>query len=98
MFTGGFFARLEASRKFIFGAASVYGVNRDSIIRGAFLVRGQESGPAFDVAPDWESYSFTKLDPNNADDKKFVEDEWAQDTGITVDGKEYEWAEGKVFK
>ena len=53
--SGGFFARLEASRKYIFGCASVYGVANDSIIKGAFFVRGQEALPAFDVAPDYES-------------------------------------------
>ena len=46
---GGFFARLEASRKFIFGAASVFGVSNDSVIRGAFVIRGQEAAPAFEL-------------------------------------------------
>ncbi|PPJ51925.1 hypothetical protein CBER1_09368 [Cercospora berteroae] len=95
---GGFFARLEASRKYIFGAASVYGKTNDSIIKGAFLVRGQEALPAFEVAPDYESYSFTKLDPKKAEDQEFVNDQWSWDKPITVDGKEYEWADGKVFK
>jgi len=95
---GGFFARLDASRKYIFGAASVYGKSNDSIIQGAFLVRGLDEVAAFDVAPDWESYSFTKLDSSKEEDKKFVEDQWSQDTPITVDGKTYECAEGKVFK
>jgi elongation factor 1-gamma len=84
---GGFFARLEASRKYLFGALSVYGKANDSVIQGAFLVRGQEAIPAFDVAPDWESYEFVKLDPSKAEDKKFVEDEWSWDKPITVDGK-----------
>lgn len=95
---GGFFNRLEASRKYIFGAASVYGKANDSVVRGAFFVRGQEALPAFDVAPDYESYDFKKLDPKNAKDKEFVEDMWAWDKPIEVDGKTYEWADGKVFK
>lgn len=95
---GGFFNRLEASRKYIFGAASVYGQPSDSIIQGAFLVRGDEALPAFDVAPDYESYQFTKLDPSKADDKAFVEDQWSWDKPIEVNGKKYEWADGKVFK
>jgi len=95
---GGFFARLEASRKYLFGACSVFGVSNDSVIRGAFMVRGQEALPAFDVAPDWESYEFTKLDPSKAEDKEFVEDQWAWDKPIDVNGKKYEWADGKVFK
>jgi len=95
---GGFFARLEASRKYLFGAASVYGQSNDSVIKGAFMVRGNEALPAFDVAPDWESYEFTKLDPSKKEDKEFLEDQWAWDKPITVNGKEYPWADGKVFK
>lgn len=91
---GGFFNRLEASRKHLFGAMSVYGESNNSIVSGAFLVRGQESLPAFDVAPDWESYEFTKLDPTKAEDKEFVEDQWSWDKDYQ--GKK--WADGKVFK
>jgi len=94
----GLFTRLEASRKYLFGVASVYGTTNDSIIRGAFLVRGQDALKAFDVAPDWESYDFVKLDPSKPEDKKFLEDEWAADVPIEVKGKTYEPADGKVFK
>jgi elongation factor 1-gamma len=95
---GGFNARLEASRKYIFGSASVYGENNNSVIQGAFVVRGQDYLPAFDVAPDYESYSFTKLDPTNAEDRQFLEAMWKWDAPVTVDGKEYPHADGKVFK
>lgn len=98
LFVGGFFTRLEASRKYIFGCASVYGVKNDSAVQGAFVIRGQEALPAFDVAPDYESYDFTKLDPSKAEDKEFVNDQWSWDKPITVRGKTYEWADGKVFK
>ncbi|KAF5659953.1 elongation factor 1-gamma [Fusarium heterosporum] len=95
---GGFNNRLEGSRKYIFGCAAVYGENNDSVIQGAFIVRGQEHIPAFDVAPDWESYEFNKLDPNNPEDRKFVEDAWGWEKPTTVNGKEYKLADGKVFK
>jgi elongation factor 1-gamma len=95
---GGFFTRLEGSRKYIFGCASVYGVKDDSIITGAFVIRGQDALPAFDVAPDYESYEFTKLDPTKPEDKEFVEDQWTWEKPIIVKGKEYAWADGKVFK
>ncbi|OJD23366.1 hypothetical protein ACJ73_05277 [Blastomyces percursus] len=95
---GGFFTRLEASRKFVFGAASVYGTNYDNAIVGAFVIRGQDATAAFDVAPDWESYSFTKLDSSKEEDRKFVEDQWAQDVSITINGKEYPSADGRVCK
>lgn len=97
-FLGGFFARLEASRKYIFGCASVFGQANASVIKGAFLVRGQEAAPAFDVAPDYDSYEFTKLDPSNAADKDFIEDMWSWDKPIVENGKTYDWADGKVFK
>ncbi|KAI9864547.1 MAG: hypothetical protein M1813_003036 [Trichoglossum hirsutum] len=95
---GGFFTRLEASRKYLFGATSVYGQASDSVVVGAFLVRGQEALPAFDVAPDYESYEFTRLDPTKKEDKEFVEDQWVWDKPTVVKGKEYPWADGKVFK
>jgi len=95
---GGFFARLEASRKYLFGACSVYGVTNDSVIQGVFMVRGQEALPAFDVAPDYESYEFTKLDPSKSEDKTYVEDQWSWDKPVEVNGKKYDWADGKVFK
>ena len=93
----GFFTRLEASRKYLMGCASVYGKTNDSVIKGAFLVRGHEAEPAFDVAPDYDSYEFTKLDPKNPDDKKFVESMWAWDEPVVINDKKYEWADGKIF-
>ena len=68
------------------------------MIKGAFFIRGQEALPAFDVAPDYESYEFTKLDPTKPEDKEFLEDMWAWDKPVVVSGKTYEWADGKVFK
>lgn len=94
---GGFFNRLEGSRKYLMGCGSVYGKANDSVIRGAFLVRGQDANQAFDVAPDWESYEFKKLDPTSPADQSAVTDLWAWDKPITINGKEYEWADGKIF-
>lgn len=93
----GFFTRLEASRKYLMGCASVYGKTNDSVIKGAFLVRGQEAIPAFDVAPDYDSYEFTKLDPKKPEDRKFVDSMFAWDEPVEVNGKTYEWADGKIF-
>ncbi|KAL2025136.1 hypothetical protein VTK56DRAFT_138 [Thermocarpiscus australiensis] len=95
---GGFNNRLEASRKYLFGCASVYGTNNDSVIEGAFVIRGQDYLPVFDVAPDYESYTFTKLDPNNPEDRAYVEAQWSWDKPVIVNGKEYPHAAGKVFK
>jgi elongation factor 1-gamma len=94
---GGFFTRLEASRKYIMGCASVYGEANDSIVKGAFVIRGKDALQAFDVAPDWESYEFKQLDPKSSEHKEFVDSMWAWDKPITVEGKDYKWADGKIF-
>lgn len=95
---GGFFNRLSGSVKYMFGCLVVYGENNDNGIVGAVLVRGQEFAPAFDVAPDWESYAYTKLDASKEEDKKFIENMWAWDEPVVIDGKPREIADGKVLK
>ena len=52
---GGFFNRLEASRKYLFGSVGVLGKANDSIITGALITRGQEIEPTVSVAPDCKS-------------------------------------------
>ncbi|KAI0791076.1 elongation factor 1-gamma [Abortiporus biennis] len=91
---GGFFNRLEASRKYLFGSVGVLGETNNSIISGALIIRGQEIKPVIDVAPDWESYEYKKLDLDNADDKAFFEAALAWD--LEIDGKK--WVDGKNFK
>ena len=95
---GGFFNRLSGSVKYMFGCLVVYGENNDNGIVGAVLVRGQDFKPAFEVAPDWESYAYTKLDVTNEDDKKFIENMWAWDEPVVVEGVNKEIADGKVLK
>ncbi|KAK4138597.1 eEF1-gamma domain-containing protein [Trichocladium antarcticum] len=95
---GGLNARLEASRKYLFGCASVYGTANDSIIEGAFVIRGDDFEPVFDVAPDYESYEFIKLDPTKPEDRELVELHWSWDRPLVANGKEYPHASGKVFK
>ncbi|OWZ70475.1 hypothetical protein AYX14_04085 [Cryptococcus neoformans] len=91
---GGFFNRLEASRKYLFGSVGVLGKANDSVITGVLVLRGQDAEPVVNVAPDWESYSFKKLDLDNADDKAFFEGAMAWD--LVENGRE--WADGKNFK
>jgi elongation factor 1-gamma len=91
---GGFFNRLEASRKYLFGSMGVLGENNNSVIAGALILRGQEVEPVVNVAPDWESYGYKKLDLSNAEDKAFFEGALAWD--LEIDGKK--WADGKNFK
>ncbi|KAG2130348.1 hypothetical protein DEU56DRAFT_467073 [Suillus clintonianus] len=92
---GGFFNRLEASRKYLFGSMGVLGENNASVISGVLILRGQDSKLAVDCAPDFESYEYTKLDVfDNQEDKAFFEGALAWD--LEVAGKK--WADGKNFK
>lgn len=92
---GGFFDRLEASRKYVMGAGGVYGVDKNSKIAGAIILRGDDPNVVLGVAPDLESYAVTRLDPfNKADDKKFFEEALAWEGEI--DGLKYN--QGKFLK
>ncbi|KAG9038518.1 hypothetical protein FS837_001212 [Tulasnella sp. UAMH 9824] len=91
---GGFFNRLEASRKYLFGSMGVLGEANNSVIAGAFVARGPDYKPVIDVAPDWESYDFEPIDLNNEADKAYFEAALAWD--LEIDGKK--WADGKNFK
>ena len=88
---GGFFNRLEGSRKYLFGSVGVLGEANNSVISGVFITRGDDIKLTIDCAPDWESYEYKKLDLANDSDKKFFEDALAWD--LELDGKK--WADGK---
>ncbi|CED83369.1 Translation elongation factor EF-1 gamma [Phaffia rhodozyma] len=91
---GGLFARFEGSRKYLFGSVGVLGKANDSIITGTLILRGQDVVPVVSVAPDWESYEFTRLDLENEADKTFFEGALAWDLKIG----DKEWVDGKNFK
>lgn len=92
---GGFFNRLEASRKYIMGTAGVFGEANNSLIAGIVIVRGHDWQPVLSVAPDLESYEVSPLDIfNKEEDKKFFEDMLAWEA--VIDGKA--WADGKILK
>ncbi|KAF9644855.1 elongation factor 1-gamma [Thelephora ganbajun] len=91
---GGFFNRLEASRKYLFGSMGVLGEPNNSVISGVLITRGDDVKLSVDCAPDWESYEYKRLDLTNDSDKKFFEDALAWD--LELDGKK--WADGKSFK
>jgi len=88
---GGFFNRLEASRKYLFGSVGVLGTANKSIITGALIARGHEIQAVVQVAPDWESYTYERIDLDNAEQKAFFEAALAWD--LKVGDKE--WADGK---
>jgi len=91
---GGFFNRLEASRKYLFGSMGVLGEHNNSVITGTFILRGQDVKAVVDVAPDWDSYEFTRIDLADEAQKAYFEAALAWD--LERDGKK--WADGKNFK
>jgi len=90
----GFFNRLEASRKYLFGSVGVLGENNNSLVSGVFICRGKDYKPVVDVAPDWESYDFKPINLEDKADKDHFEAALAWD--LEIDGKK--WADGKAFK
>ena len=76
----------------MFGSVGVLGSNNDSVISGVLILRGQDVVPVVDVAPDYESYEYKKLDvDNNEADKAFFEAALAWD--LELEGRK--WADGK---
>jgi hypothetical protein len=70
----------------------VIGKANDSVISGVLILRGQDHKAVVEVAPDWESYEYKKLDIHESEeDKKFFESALAWD--LSVDDKT--WADGK---
>jgi len=68
------------------------GTSGDSVISGVLILRGPAAEPVVNVAPDWESYTYTKLDVKDiAEDKTFFEGALAWD--LEVNGKK--WNDGK---
>ncbi|XP_053207204.1 elongation factor 1-gamma-like [Panonychus citri] len=92
----GMMQRLDKMRKCAFGSMLLFGEDNASTISGVWVWRGHDL--AFKLSPDWqidyESYEWTKLDPDSEDTKKKVSEyfKWEGD----FDGKKFN--QGKIFK
>lgn len=93
---GGMFQRIEKLRKNALANMGVYGVDNDNTIAGVWFWKGQEL--VFPLCDDWktdyDSYTWTKMSPDNADDRKFLEDCWLHEGEFK--GKKFN--AGKCFK
>ncbi len=80
--------------QYLMGSAGVYGTANQSVIAGAYLIRGQNITDVVSVGPDYTSFDFTPLSLDNEADAKFILEafSWTGD----VDGKPF--ADGKVMK
>jgi len=92
----GMFQRLDKMRKNAFGSVCLFGSDNNSTISGIWFWRGHDL--AFPLSPDWqidyESYSWQKLNADDAATKTMVNEyfSWAGDFG----GKKFN--QGKIFK
>ena len=68
------------------------GEANSSLISGTFVLRGQDYKPEVEVAPDWDSYEYNRLNIDGSkEDKRFFEGALAWD--LSIDGKT--WGDGK---
>ncbi|XP_031559769.1 elongation factor 1-gamma-like [Actinia tenebrosa] len=85
----GMFQRLERIMKTCFGSILLFGKDNDAAIAGIWVLRGQQL--VFDLDEslnvDSPSYKFTKLDPDNPEDKKKINDYLLWPENLTYDGK-----------
>lgn len=93
---GGMLQRLGKLNKTGFASILIFGEDNNNSISGIWVLRGQQL--AFDINEDWNidapSYTFKKLDPDNPDTRKMVNEYllWEGDfEGRTVN-------QGKIFK
>jgi elongation factor 1-gamma len=93
----GMFQRLDKMRKNAFASACLFGEDNNSTISGLWVWRGQEL--AFSLSPDWqvdyETYTWTKLDPKAPETKKMVQDYFSWE-GTDKEGRKFN--QGKIFK
>lgn len=73
---GGMFQRIEKLRKNAFASMAVFGEANNNTIAGVWFWKGQEL--VFPLCSDWtidyESYTWRKLNPDDATDRKMVDD------------------------
>ncbi|CAC9699004.1 elongation factor 1-gamma, putative [Plasmodium sp. DRC-Itaito] len=83
---GGFLQRLENNfSKYSFAVITVLGENKSYDIEGVWLFRGTDIPFEMKDHPSFEYHIFKKLDVNNTQDKKIVEDYWCSKE--TVDNR-----------
>lgn len=72
----GFFDRADQCRKYAFGCMMVHGVDGDLALTGCWMFRGTEIIPEMKACDDYELYDWTRVDINNPEHRKLVENYW----------------------
>lgn len=94
---GGMFQRLEKLRKNAFASVCLFGENNKSAISGIWVWKGHDL--AFELSPDWQidyaSYDWKKLDADDPETKRLVE-QYFKWEGEDKEGRKFN--QGKIFK
>ena len=90
----GLFARMDAMRKYCFGTMLIFGEDDKNEISGFFVIRGTEMPELMKEVPDYDCYTWTKMDIQDAKQVELFNDylAWEGDFG----GKTVN--QGKTFK
>lgn len=93
----GFCQRMETRKvhRYGFGSIGLFGETQTEIT-GAWVLRGTDLPDIVKEVPDYENHSFTKVDPNNAEQKKLFEDLLCWEGEFP--GKSKKFQQGKNFK
>nr|ABM55534.1 putative translation elongation factor 1-gamma [Maconellicoccus hirsutus] len=93
----GMFQRLEKMKKQAFASVCLFGEDNNSTISGVWVWRGQ--GLAFELSPDfktdYDTYEWTKLNPDDEETKKLVQQYFSWE-GTDKEGRKFN--QGKTFK
>ncbi|XP_011505224.1 PREDICTED: elongation factor 1-gamma [Ceratosolen solmsi marchali] len=94
---GGMFQRLDKMRKHAFASVCLFGTDNDSSISGVWVWQGHELifPTCLDWTVDYESYSWTKLDPLDEETKGIVQQYFSW-SGTDKNGRKFN--QGKIYK
>jgi len=91
---GGWIQRLDKLRKYAFGSLIIFGQEPTLEVAGIWVFRGQDPPQEMKETDDYEHYVWKKLDPNDENTQKLVDDYWAWDGSLG--GRQFN--QGKIFK
>lgn len=92
----GLFNRMDHLRKIAFGIMSIFGESNNNQIEGVFIFKGQELPAELMDVPDYESYTWTRMDLGQPKEKELLEDFFADEGKFN--GIELAFNQSKEFK